>query len=326
MNAIRRRSTGSNRWADSGFHESFAVETVILSSNKDPTEEYDEDYWKERATEIAMQDEIYSTHSFNNTHPPSIDSIYSASVDTHPHPAKRFSASIDTTPSTSIDIKAAALEKEKGNIPNRFTNTYIRSFAPQITSHETEAENMNAPTHQSEGTSRRSIRSINPNSAGKRLPSIDTPVSTSIDSHSKPKLSLSTKKNMSIDYDFLLPDEFGIFRDQDGHERAMDGWILQVSKEDTAAIVQLANGVDNLFTQQCCIPDNHQAVLDVYPEATITGIGSHQTCKPVSHASIDKVASTSFDKVTPTSIDKVPLPSIDRRYEYGRRAYGSYGA
>ncbi|KAF3523674.1 hypothetical protein F2Q69_00047045 [Brassica cretica] len=41
-------------WADSGFHESFAVETVILSSNEDPTEEYDEDYWKERATEIAM--------------------------------------------------------------------------------------------------------------------------------------------------------------------------------------------------------------------------------------------------------------------------------
>ncbi|KAF2612802.1 hypothetical protein F2Q70_00011614 [Brassica cretica] len=75
-------------WADSGFHESFAMETVILSSNEDPTEEYDEDYWKERATEIAMQDERYSTHSFNNTPTPSIDNVYSASVDTHPHPAK----------------------------------------------------------------------------------------------------------------------------------------------------------------------------------------------------------------------------------------------
>ncbi|KAF2558887.1 hypothetical protein F2Q68_00016631 [Brassica cretica] len=31
-------------WADSGFHESFAVETSIPSSNEDPTEEYDEDY------------------------------------------------------------------------------------------------------------------------------------------------------------------------------------------------------------------------------------------------------------------------------------------
>ncbi|KAF3503758.1 hypothetical protein F2Q69_00043535 [Brassica cretica] len=158
-------------WADSGFHESFAVETVIPSSNEDPTEEYDEDYWKERAIEIAMQDERYSSHSFNNTSPPSIDRVYSASVDTHPHPAKRSYASIDTTPGTSINIKAAAFEKEKGNIPipSRYTNTYIRSFAPQITSHDTIAERMNAPTNKSEGTSRKSIRSKNPNSADKRL-------------------------------------------------------------------------------------------------------------------------------------------------------------
>ena len=178
---------------------------------------------------------------------------------------------------------------------------------------------MNAPTHQSEGTSRRSIRSKNPNSTDKRLPSIDTPISTSIDSHSKPKLSLSTKKNMSIDYDFLLPDEFGIFRDQDGHARAMDGRILQVSKENITYIVQLANGVDNLFTQQRSIPDNNPTVLDVYPEATITGIGSHQMCKPDSQASIDKVVSTSLDRVIPTSIDKTPSPSIDRRYMWTSR-------
>ncbi|KAF2600765.1 hypothetical protein F2Q68_00009781 [Brassica cretica] len=42
-------------WADSGFHESFAVETVILSSNEDPTKEYDEDYWKERATGLLCR-------------------------------------------------------------------------------------------------------------------------------------------------------------------------------------------------------------------------------------------------------------------------------
>ncbi|KAF3536481.1 hypothetical protein F2Q69_00021381 [Brassica cretica] len=205
------------------------LETVIPSSNKHPTEEYNEDYWKERAIEIAMQDERYSSHSFNNTSPPSIDRVYSASVDTHPHPAKRSYASIDTTPCTSIDIKAAAFEKEKENIPipSSFTNTYIRSFEPQITSNDTIAEKMNDPTNKSEGTSRKSIRSKNPNSADKRLPSIDTPVSTSIDSHSKPKLSLFTKKNMSIDYGFLTPDEFGIFRDPGGHAKAMDGRILQ---------------------------------------------------------------------------------------------------
>ncbi|KAF3524379.1 hypothetical protein F2Q69_00047044 [Brassica cretica] len=296
-----------------------------LSTKKNMSIDYD--FLLPDEFEISMQDERYSTHSFNNTPPPSIDNVYSASVDTHPYPAKRSSASIDTTPGTSIDIKPPASEKEKGNIPipNRFTNTYIRSFAPKSTSHETEAEKMNAPTHQSEGTSRKSIRSKSPNSADKRLPSIDTPLSTSIDSYSKPQLSLYTK-NMSIDYDFLLPDEFGIFRDQDGHARAMDGRILQVSREDIADIVQLAIGVDNLFTQQHSIPDNNPTVPDGNLRANTTRIGSHQTCRLVGHASIDKVDSTSLDRVTPMSIDKAPSPSIDRRYECGRRAYDSYGA
>ncbi|KAF3540445.1 hypothetical protein F2Q69_00019260 [Brassica cretica] len=267
-----------------------------------------------------MQDERYSSHSFNNTSPPSIDRVYSASVDTHPHPAKRSYASIDTTPGTSIDIKAAAFEKEKGNIPipSRFTNTYIRSFAPQITSHDTIAEKMNAPTNKSEGTSRKSIRSKNPNSADKRLPSIDTPVSTSIDSHSKPKLSLFTKKNMSIDYGFLTPDEFGIFRDPGGHAKAMDGRILQVYREDIADILQLANGPDNLFMQQGSIPNNIPAFPDEHPRADTTKIGSHQSCQPVGQTSIDKDALTSFDRAPP--------PSIDRRYECGRRAYDIYEA
>ena len=106
-----------------------------------------------------MQDDKYSSHSSNNTSPPSIDRVYSASVDTHPHPTKRSYASIDTTPGTSINITSAALEKEKGNvsIPSRVTNTYIRSFTLHITSHDTEAEKMNALTNLSEGTSRRSI-------------------------------------------------------------------------------------------------------------------------------------------------------------------------
>ncbi|KAL0771637.1 hypothetical protein Bca101_036788 [Brassica carinata] len=129
---------------------------------------------------------------------------------------------------------------------------------------------MNAPTNKSEGTSRKSIRSKNPNLADKLLPSIDTPVSTSVDSHSKPKLSLFTKKNMSIDYGFLTPDEFGIFRDPDGHARAMDGRILQVSREDIADILQLANRPDNLFMQKRSIPDNIPAVPDIHPRADTT--------------------------------------------------------
>ena len=40
-----------------------------------------------------------------------------------------------------------------------------------------------------------------------------------------------------MDYGFLTPDEFGIFRDPDGHARAMDGRILKVSREDIADIL-----------------------------------------------------------------------------------------
>ncbi|KAF2620887.1 hypothetical protein F2Q68_00039924 [Brassica cretica] len=198
-------------WADSGFHESFAVENVILDPNENPTEEYDEDYWKERAIEIAMQDDRYPCHSFNNTSPSSIDEFYSASVDSHPHPAKRSFASIDATYGTSIDIKAATFEKEKGNIP---------------------------------------------------IPSIGLPIPM----------------------------------DSDGHAGAIDGRILQVSREDIADILQVANGPDNLFMQQRNIPDNNLAVPDENPRANTTGIGSHQSCRPVGQASIDKVASTSLDR------------------------------
>ena len=91
-----------------------------------------------------------------------------------------------------------------------------------------------------------------------------------IDSHSKPKFSLFTKKNMSIDYGFLTPDEFGIFRDPDGHAWAMDGIILKVSREDIADILQVANGPDNLFLQQRSIPDNISHVPDEYPRAKTT--------------------------------------------------------
>ncbi|KAF3487790.1 hypothetical protein F2Q69_00052895 [Brassica cretica] len=156
-------------------------------------------------------------HSFNNTSPPSIDRVHSASVDTHPHPAKRSYASIDTIPGTSIDIKAAAFEKEKGNIP--------------------------------------------------------------------------------------IP-----------------------SREDIADILQVANGPDNLFMQQRSISDNIPTVLDEHPGASTTAIGSHQSYRPVGHASINKVAPTSFDRVTPTSLENAPSPSIDRRYEFRHRAYDIYGA
>ncbi|KAF3514374.1 hypothetical protein F2Q69_00007037 [Brassica cretica] len=100
-------------------------------------------------------------------------------------------------------------------------------------------------------------------------------------------------------HDFQEECSTSIDRDPNGHARAMDGRILQVSREDIADILQLANGPDNLFMQQHNIPDNIPAVPDEHPRADTTEIGSHQSA---------------------------PSPSIDRRYECGRRAYDIYEA
>ncbi|KAF2617659.1 hypothetical protein F2Q68_00039314 [Brassica cretica] len=43
-------------------------------------------------------------------------------------------------------------------------------------------------------------------------------------------------------------------KDPDGYARAIDGHALQVSREDIADILQMANGADNLFMQQRTVP------------------------------------------------------------------------
>ncbi|WZZ14801.1 hypothetical protein YC2023_107890 [Brassica napus] len=320
-------------WADSGFHESFAVDTVITSPHEEHTEEYDEDYWKERAIEMSLQDERLETHNFTNTFPTSFDAVHSTSVDTHPRPAKQPLTSIDTSKGTSIDIRAAAKIQEQENIPSltRFTDTYINRFAPpKPPTHiraNTQANKMNTLPSTSTEKSMKSNHLKNTNSAEITLPSIDVTVSTSIDTTLNPNLSISKKNNYAnIDYGFLTPDEFGIFRDPDGNARAMDGRILQVSREDIADILQVTNGPDNLFSQQrgtqgviLTDPNNHAGV-------TTTETNQDLSRQPKGQASIDGIMETSIDRVTPMLIDMDNPTSIDIRYECGSRAFDMYGA
>ncbi|KAG5384420.1 hypothetical protein IGI04_035890 [Brassica rapa subsp. trilocularis] len=214
-------------WADSGFHESFAVDTVITSPNEEHTKEYDDDYWKERAIEMSLQDERFETHNITNTFATSFDEVHSTSVDTHPRPAKQPLTSIDTHTGTSIDIRAAAKIQEQENIPS--------------------------PT-----------------------------------------------------------------RDPDGNARAIDGWILQVSKEDIADILQVANGPDNLFSQQRGTLDVIQTDPNKHVGVAATEINADLSCQLKGQESIDRI--------TPTSTDKDDPASIDRRYEFGYRAFDMYRA
>ncbi|KAF2549153.1 hypothetical protein F2Q70_00021861 [Brassica cretica] len=74
--------------------------------------------------------------------------------------------------------------------------------------------------------------------------SIDLAHTTSIDIRSKQKITGSQKDKFNNEY--LTPDEFGIFRDPDGHARAIDERILNVSRRDIADILQTANGAENV--------------------------------------------------------------------------------
>ncbi|KAG5393267.1 hypothetical protein IGI04_023230 [Brassica rapa subsp. trilocularis] len=328
-------------WADIGFHESFAVDTVITSPNEEHTETYDEDYWKERAIEMSLQDERLETHKFTNTFSTSFDEVHCTSVDTHTRPAKQPLTSIDTHTGTSIDIRAATKIQEQENIPSptRFIDTYIKRFtplkSPPHTRADTQAERMNTLPSTSTGKSMKSNYLKNTSSAEITLPSIDGSVSTSIDTTLNPNLFISKlNDNANIDYGFLTPDEFGIFRDPDGNARAIDGRILQVSREDITDILQMANGPDILFSQQRSTPDVVQTDPNNHVGVAATEINPDLSRQPKGQASIDGTTETSIDGTTETSIDRVTLmsndrddsTSIDRCYEFGNRAFDMYGA
>ncbi|KAG5414496.1 hypothetical protein IGI04_002063 [Brassica rapa subsp. trilocularis] len=159
------------------------------------------------------------------------------------------------------------------------------------------------------------------------LPSIDAFVSTSIDTTLNPNISIpKLTDNANIDYGFRTPEEFGIFKDPDGNARAMDGRILQVSREDIADILQVANGPNNLFSQQRGTPDVIQTYPNNHVGVATTEINPDLSRQPKGQASIDGTTETSVDRVTPTSIDKDEPTSIDRCYEFGNRAFDMYGA
>ncbi|KAF2566227.1 hypothetical protein F2Q68_00025434 [Brassica cretica] len=278
-------------WADSGFHESFGVDTVNPSSNEDPTEEYDEDYRKERAIEIAMQDDRYSGHSFNNTSPPSIDRVHSASVDTHPHPAKRSYASIDTIPGPSIDIKAAAFEKEKGNIPipSRDPDGHARAMDGRILKVSREdisdilqvangPDNLfmqqhnildNIPTVPDEHPGANIIAI---GSHQSYLPvghaSVDKVAPTSFDRVTP--MSLDKRPSPSIDrryefghraYDIYgarkfrweQKKEYGVYRDEFGYARSVAGEMIPVTKENIRKILERASLYEE---SHICLPEH----------------------------------------------------------------------
>ncbi|KAG5375319.1 hypothetical protein IGI04_039915 [Brassica rapa subsp. trilocularis] len=242
-------------------------------------------------------DERLETHKFTNTFPTSFDAVHSTSVDIHP--VQQNNRSHRSTPVKEHRSIFAPQRKFRSR----------RIFPPQLEK------------------SMKSNHLKNKSSAEITLPSIDVTVSTSIDTTLNPNLSISKLNDYeNTDYGFLTPDEFGIFRDPDGNARAMDGRILQVSREDIADILLVANGPDNLFSQQRGTPDVIQTDPNNHAGVATTETNPDLSRQPKEQASIDGTTETSIDRVTPTSVDIDEPTSIDRRYECGNRTFDMYGA
>ncbi|KAF2594190.1 hypothetical protein F2Q70_00043045 [Brassica cretica] len=247
--------SSQREWESDYYNPAMAVHTMH-------TEEYDEDYEEEQAIEqkaILDEEDRLLHHSSWKKKSPSIDRDVSTSIDTQLHQPNRLRASTDIPYYQSIDTNIDYARDGDYSIGSWADDRYHESFAVE-TSYRDQGDDELPEEAAWERT-----RFSHPFDRASR-PSIDIDHITSIDIRPKPKTTVSGKPK--FDNQYLTPDEFGIFRDQDGYAKAIDGRTLHVSREDIADILRTANGADNLFVQQHKIPENQQKVAKEFHDTT----------------------------------------------------------
>ncbi|KAF2599394.1 hypothetical protein F2Q68_00011226 [Brassica cretica] len=239
------------------------------------TKEYDEDYEEERAIEyitILDEEDRLLHHSSWKTNAPSIDKTVSTSIDTHLHQTSQKQASTDIAYYPSIDTGVNRKQMKFMRVSHMRNFSTSKDVMKQINTKQKPVgkEHISAILTR-ESTARRSTTNIN-----HQL--------TSVRNHHP--------------------------LDPDGYARAIDGHALQISREDIADILQMANGAYNIFTQQCNSPAHQLRVTNEFYDTA---------------GGIDNRLKQKYRHPTRPSID-VDIPSsIDRRPEFGKRAYDRYG-
>ncbi|KAF2538177.1 hypothetical protein F2Q70_00003131 [Brassica cretica] len=274
------------------------------------TDEYDEDYEEERATEyraILDKEDKLLHHSSWKRNAPSIDMTIWSSIDTQPQQRCRKRASTDTAYYKSIDTAVHCAQEGDYSIGSWEDEHHHESFAVETATYApgayklqdsfTDEELLNMQrcdetdqiqaeaawertrfSHPIDREIHPSIDTRHQQSINTRdQQSIDNNNATSIDNRPIPKTTVSEKDK--LDNQYLTPDEICIFRDPDGYAKAIDGRTLHKA---TKEFYDTAGGIDNGFIQQ-----------------------SHHTTQP------------SIDVDVPTSVDRQP--------EFGKRAYDLYG-
>ncbi|KAF3529511.1 hypothetical protein DY000_02040402 [Brassica cretica] len=293
----------------------------------------DADYEEEQATKykaILDEEDTLLHHSSWKRNAPSIDMTSSPSIDTQPHQINWKRASTDIANYSSIDAEVDRVQKGDYSIGSWPDDHHHEIYAVETSMYEpgedelheglTYEELLNMQRRdetdqlRSEAACGRT-RSSHPIDRARR-PSIDINPPTSIDVAHTPSIDIRSKPNTTVSekdkfYNkYLTPDEFGVFRDPNGYERAIDRRILNVSRKDIADILQTANGAENLFVHQRNIPEYQQK--DTKEFYDIAGV-------------IDKSFKQRSRHPTRPSIDIVIPTSVDRRPEFGRRAFDFYG-
>ncbi|KAF3499514.1 hypothetical protein F2Q69_00042474 [Brassica cretica] len=256
------------------------------------TDEYDEDYEEERATEyraILDKENKLLHHSSWKRNAPSIDMTIWSSIDTQPQQRCRKRASTDTAYYKSIDTAVHCAQEGDYSIGSWADEHHHESFAVETTTYAPGAYKLQDSFTDEELLNMQrcdETDQIQAEAAWERTRfryPIDREIHPSIDT--RHQQSINTRHQQSIDNNNATSiDNRQIPKplDPDGYAKAIDGRTLHVSREDIADILQTANGADNLFIQQ-----------------------SRHITQP------------SIDVDVPTSVDRQP--------EFGKRAYDLYG-
>ncbi|KAF3561728.1 hypothetical protein DY000_02016153 [Brassica cretica] len=208
------------------------------------TEEYDEDYKEERAIEysaILDEEDRLLHHSSWKRNAPSIGRTVSPSIDTHLHQTSQKRASTDIAYYPSIDTGVDRAREGDYSIGNWEDNHHHESYAVESYAVETVVHELGADELH-EGFTYEELLNMQRR---------DEP-----DQHRAEACGERTSFSHSFEKENRL--------EPDGYARAIDGHALQISREDIADILQMANGADNLFLQQHTVPAHQQRVTNEF--------------------------------------------------------------
>ncbi|KAF2609159.1 hypothetical protein F2Q68_00043021 [Brassica cretica] len=222
------------------------------------TDEYDEDYEEERATEyraILDEEDKLLHHSTWKRNAPSIDMTSWPLIDTQPQQRCQKRASTDTAYYKSVDTDVNHVRDGDYSIGSWADENHHESFAAETITYTPGADK------------------LQDNFTDQEL------------------LDMQRRDNtnqIQAEAAWERTHEFGILRDPDGYAKAIDGHTLHVSRNDIADILLTANGANTMFMHQRSNPEQ-KATKESYGTAGGIDNGFIQRFCHTTHPSIDEI-------------------------------------